>query len=336
VHCGKRIDALGSVTRRSGFVAFLALALVELGGSALASPARPSPQNESQAVFKSGVEVVRVAVAVRDDRGRVVRHLKQADFEVFDAGVASVIQDFYVGDSPISLAVLLDISGSMAVGGNMDRARTAVSFATMNLGQKGDEAALYTFDSKLQEVVPFTEELTRIQRVTLEGKPWGVTSLYDAIGKTAESVAERQNRHRAILVVTDGVDTGSSLTPGQVSAIASSIDVPVYLLVVVNPLDHPGGPQSVTPSEERAADTVSLADLSRWTGGDMRIVSVPAQMSIAVRDLFDELRYQYLITFAPGTRPGWHPIEVRTPRKKGLVVHARSGYVSSPARNGRS
>jgi len=317
----------------------MALTLMELGGPALASPARPSsatPQEESQALFKTGIEVVRVAVAVRDNRGRVVRNLTQSDFQVLDAGVASVIQDFYVGDSPISLAVLLDISGSMAVGGNMDRARTAVSFATMNLGQKGDEAALFTFDSKLQEVVPFTEDLARIQRVTLEGKPWGATSLYDAIGATARTVGERQNRHRAILVITDGVDTGSSLSPGQVSEIASSIDVPVYLLVVVNPLDHPGGPESVAPTEDRAADTVSLADLSRWTGGDMRVVSVPAQMSIAVRDLFEELRYQYLISFVPGARPGWHPIEVRTPRKKGLVVHARSGYVSSPSRNGRS
>jgi Ca-activated chloride channel family protein len=317
--------------------ALLTVWLTELGGSALAAPAKPQPlpQDVPQAVFRSGVEVVRVAAAVRDRRGRVVRNLSKADFEVLDSGVSAVIQDFFVGDSAISLAVLLDISGSMAVGGNMDRARDAVSVATMNLGQKGDEAALFTFDSKLQEVVPFTEDLVRIHRVALQGKPWGVTSLYDAIGATAQSVGERANRHRALLVITDGVDTGSTMSAGHVSAIASAIDVPVYLLIVVNPLDHPGGAYAVNPSEARAADTASLADLSRWTGGDMRVASVPAQMSAAVRDLFAELRYQYLITFEPGSRPGWHPVEVRT-RKKNLVVHARSGYVSSPSRNGRS
>ena len=50
------------------------------------------------------------------------------------------------------------------------------------------------------------------------------------------------------------------------------------------------------------------------------------------RDLFAELRYQYVITFEPGTRPGWHPLEVRT-RNKNLTVHARSGYITGPARS---
>jgi Ca-activated chloride channel family protein len=326
-----------AVQRDRAVRALLAVLLLDLGGSAVAAPARlaPAAQDASQPVFRAGVEVVTVATAVRDRRGRVVKNLSTDDFEVFDSGVVTAIRDFFVGDSPISLAVLLDISGSMAIGGNMDRARDAVSMATMNLGQKGDEAALFTFDSKLREVVPFTQELDLLHRVSLEGKPWGVTSLYDAVGSAAQSVGERLNRHRALLVISDGVDTASTLTPGQVSAIASSIDVPVYLLRVVNPLDHPGGTFEATPSEARAASSVSLADLSRWTGGDLRIVSVPAQMSLAVRDLFLELRHQYLITFEPGVRAGWHPIEIRT-RKKDLVVHARSGYVSSPSRNGRS
>ncbi len=286
-------------------------------------------------MFRTGVEVVTVAAAVRDRRGRVVRGLGRDDFEVLDTGVVAPIQDFFVGDSPISLGVLLDISGSMAIGGNIDRARDAVAVATMNLSQAGDEASLFTFDSKLQEVVPFTEDLARLRRVALEGKPWGVTSLYDAIHATAQSVGTRLNRHRAVLVITDGVDTGSTLSPGQVSAVASGIDVPVYLLVVVNPLDHPGGAFEAKASAGQAASRSALADLSRWTGGDLRVASVPAHLSLAVRDLFLELRHQYLLTFQPGSRAGWHPIEVRT-RKKNAVVHARSGYVSSPMRNGRS
>src|SRR5688572_16847430 len=106
-------------------------------------PARPEPQ----ATFKSGVEVVTVSVAVRDDEGKVIQNLTKADFEVFDSGFKRDIRDFFVGDSPVSLAILLDISGSMAVGGNMDRAREAVGVATMNLHSGKDEAALFTFDS---------------------------------------------------------------------------------------------------------------------------------------------------------------------------------------------
>jgi VWFA-related protein len=243
------------------------------------------------------------------------------------------IRDFYVGETPISLAILLDISGSMAVGGNMDRARTAVSLATMNLRSNSDEAALFTFDSQLQQVVGFTTDLEHIRRVSLRGTPWGKTSLYDAIGQTARLVSERSNRHRALLVITDGVDTGSRMTAPQVSAIASEIDVPVYLLTVVNPLDHPGGEFAVLQSDSRTAETATLADLARWTGGDMRISSVPSESAVAVQDLFSELRHTYLITFEPGVRPGWHPIEIRT-RKKSLIVHARSGYMSGPSRSG--
>jgi Ca-activated chloride channel family protein len=291
-----------------------------------------APAQQPQATFKSGVDLVTLSVAVRTDNGKVVRDLQKSDFTVLDSGRPAKIVDFYVGDSPISLAILLDISGSMAVGGNMDRAREAVNVATMSLRTRTDEAALFTFDSELRQVVGFTKDLEHIRRVSLKGTPWGKTSLYDAIGDTATSVSERANRHRALLVITDGVDTGSRLTAAQVSSIASSIDVPVYLLTVVTPLDHPGTEFEVA-SDGRSTQTATLDDLARWTGGDMRIASTPAHISVAVQDLFTELRHQYLISFEPGDRPGWHPLEIRT-RKKSLVVHARGGYMSGPSRSG--
>jgi len=210
----------------------------------------------------------------------------------------------------------------------MDRARDAVRTVLARLAARGDEAAFYTFDSKLQEVVTFTTDLSRIRAVSLAGRPWGMTSLYDAIAATAKSAAERQNRHRAVLVITDGVDTGSRMKPQEVSGIASSIDVPVYLLTVVNPLDHPGGEYSVIEAAGEHSSVASLSDLARWTGGDMRICSMPEHTAAAVDDLFNELRYQYLITFEPGTAPGWHPLEIRT-QKKNLVVHARGGYMAA-------
>ena len=301
--------------------------------SAPPAPSQPPSPQGSQAIFKSGVEAVSISVAVRDESGRVVRGLKKTDFEVFDSGVRREMKDFYVGDSPISLALLLDISGSMAVGGNMDRAREAVSVATMSLRDGRDEAALFTFDSELREVVSFTSDVAHIHRVSLKGKPWGKTSLYDAVAESARAVAGRSNRHRALFVITDGVDTGSKLTAPQVSGIASSIDVPVYLLRVVNPLDHPGGELEVIETDGRTVRAATLADLARWTGGDMRTTSVPAHTSMAIQDLFEELRYQYVITIEPGARPGWHPIEVRA-RKKDLVVHARGGYIAGPSRSG--
>ena len=295
------------------------------------APSSGSTGQRPAVTFKTGVEVVSVAAAVRDRRGRVVRDLKKSDFEVLDGGMPRDIRDFYAGEAAISLAVLLDISGSMAVGGNIDRARHAIAVVTGMLNDTGDEAALFTFDATLREVVAFTKDLDRIRSVSLEGRPWGLTSLYDAVAQAARTVGERANRHRALLVVTDGVDTGSRLTPPQVSGIAASIDVPVYLLTVVTPLDHPGGELSVIDIDGATGSTATLADLAHWTGGDLRVASAPAHTVVAVRDLFTELRYQYLITFEPDPRPGWHPLEIRT-RNDNLTVHARGGYMSGPTR----
>ena len=304
-----------------------------LGASPLAqATSTAAPRQEPTITFKAGVELVTVTAAVRDRRGRIVRDLQSSDFEVLDTGAVRDMRDFYSGEAPISLALLLDISGSMAVAGNIDRARHAITLAMGMLNGNDDEAALFTFDSKLREVVSFTKDVDKIKRVSLEGRPWGMTSLYDAIGAAAQTVGERANRHRALLVITDGVDTGSRMSAPEVSGIASSIDVPVYLLTVVSPLDHPGGEYAVLAVDDASTNTATLSDLARWTGGNMKVASAPAHTLEAIRDLFAELRYQYVITFEPGTRPGWHPLEVRT-RNKDLTVHARSGYITGPARS---
>jgi VWFA-related protein len=315
-------------TRR---IACLALVAGTMGALSpvFAQGSATQPGSGPQVIFRASVEVVTVSASVRDKNGKVVKNLRQADFEVLDSGAPVVVRDFFAGESPISLAILLDISGSMAVGGNMDRAREAISMVTMSLRDGADEAALFTFDTSLRRVFDFTTDLSTLNRTNLGGTPWGKTSLFDAAGDTAGHVAGRSNRHRALLVLTDGVDTGSRLTAAQVSGIASSIDVPVYLLVVVNPADHPDGEFEAKPVATKEAEQASLVDLARWTGGDTHFASVPSHTSVAVQSLMSELRHQYLITFEPGVRAGWHPLEVRT-RKKNLIVHARGGYVAAP------
>lgn len=295
------------------------------------APASGAAELQDAVTFRGGVDLVTATISVRDRKGRVIRNLKQADFEIIDSGVSREIKSFESGESPISLAVLLDISGSMAVGGNMERARGAVGIAMAALRAGSDEAALFTFDSTLREVVGFTADLDRVKRLGLEGRPWGQTSLFDAVAETARVVAARTNRHRAVFVITDGVDTGSRLKAPEVSAIASSIDVPVYLLTVVHPLDHPGGDFGVLQADTRSTETATLADLARWTGGDMRIASIPEHTAAAIADLFAELRHQYLISFEPGEREGWHPLEIRA-RKNDLIVRARSGYFAGRQR----
>jgi Ca-activated chloride channel family protein len=324
---GKSIETTARVTKRTLIPTVLGILLAT---TLYGAPASGAAEAQEQVTFRGGVDLVTATISVRDRRGRVITDLKQADFEIIDDGAPRPIQTFESGESPVSIAILVDISGSMAVGGNIQRARTAVTVAMAALRNGSDEAALFTFDSKLQEIVSFTSDLARLRRVRLEGKPWGQTSLFDAVAETARLVADRPHRHRAVFVITDGVDTGSRLKAPEVSAIASSINVPVYLLTVVNPLDHPGGDFSVL-TETKAAESATLADLARWTGGDMRIASMPEHTASAIVDLFFELRHQYLISFEPGEREGWHPLEIRA-RKNDLIVRARSGYMAGRPR----
>jgi len=310
--------------------------ILTLSGLVASSAGPLATAQEPSTTFRSGIEAVSVSALVRNQRGKVVKNLKPTDFVVVDAGVVRQISDFYVGDAAVSLAVLLDISGSMAIGGNMDRARAAVNVALAKLQNGRDEAALYTFDSALQEVRPFTTQLRRITSVSLEGTPWGTTSLYDAIAVAARRAAERRNPHRAVLVITDGVDTASRMTPPQVSYAASTIDVPVYLLVVSNPLNDPEHRLTVVEASDehvQRPNTATLADLSRWTGGEMALSSEAEDADKALGELMGNLRHKYVISFEPGDRPGWHPLEIRT-RNKNLIVHARSGYFAGPARTG--
>jgi VWFA-related protein len=155
--------------------------------------------------------------------------------------------------------------------------------------------------------------------------PFGKTSLFDAIAETGRRVALMGGTRRAVVALTDGADNASSMSPAEVSALASAIDVPVYVVLIVPPQDQTGSPEHL---EERLTAELRgrLGNLARWTGGAIFAATGPAQASLAARQIVNELRHQYLIAFEPGDRPGWHPIEVRTTRKD-VVVRTRSGYV---------
>jgi hypothetical protein len=120
------------------------------------------------------------------------------------------------------------------------------------------------------------------------------------------------------VVFTDGVDTRSRQTAEQVSAIASGIDIPVYIVAVMSAVDD--------PRREREGEVGGpLTNLARLTGGEFFTTSAPAHASVAARQIVEELRHQYLLAFEASTRPGWRPLEVRA-RDSDLTVRARAGY----------
>lgn len=310
------------------------LGLLLLSAPAVAGQRAVGPVTRDAApVFSSGVDMVTVNASVRDSRGRLVRGLACRDFRLVDSGFGRPIRSVFESDAPLRIAVLLDMSGSMAVDGNISRARRAVRTVIGSLRPGRDEAALFSFDTALREVVPFTGDLARFDQADLAGRPYGRTSLYDAVADTATLVGRSGDRHGALLVVTDGVDTGSRRTVEEVSGVASAIAVQVHLLTVGGVLDRRDGPGGAG-GPDSAALSATLADLARWTGGSVRATGGEGDMLDAVAELLPGLRYQYVVTFRPGFRRGWHPIELRTVDDR-LTVHARRGYVAGRAKLGR-
>jgi Ca-activated chloride channel homolog len=287
-------------------------------------------QDPPQAVFKSSVDLVRVAAVVRDRKGHFVQDLTSRDFEVLDGGERRPISDFRRDLTGVSIAFLFDVSGSMEVSQKIAFSREAATHVLSWLEPDRDEAAVFTFDTQLNQIMPFTSGVKTLPTELDSIRPFGATSLHDAIAATAERVGSRQGRRRAVVVFTDGNDNWSRLTPGQVSGLASSIDVPVYVFGIVPPIDDPAA-DIAGASAERSSLAGPLSDLATWTGGHVFVASSPAQRSLAARQIVDELRHQYLIAFESSGKPGWHPLVVRM-RTKDLTVRARSGYIAGQSR----
>jgi Ca-activated chloride channel homolog len=285
-------------------------------------PAAPQTPIAGQPTFRGGVDLVTIRAIVRDGKGRPITNLTAKDFELIDNGASVPIQAAEQDSGPVGLALLFDISGSMDIDERFSRARETSYFLLSGLRNREDEAAIFAFDSGLHVVQPFTTELDRLRGSLSSFSPWGMTSIHDAIASASRSMDARATKRRALVVLTDGFDTASKLGAAEVSRIASSIDLPVYLVAVVPSIDDPREHE-----DGNRALVGDLADLARWTGGELFVATSTPEASIIARQVVSELRQQYLIAFPPGQKPGWHSIDVRV-RRKGYTVQARGGYVA--------
>jgi Ca-activated chloride channel family protein len=310
------------------------LAVLTVGLVMGLAPARPARvlANDGQGAkptFKASVDLVSLTAVVRDRRGQIIRNLSREDFEIFDAGVPRPIVEFAPAeDGPVSLAILFDTSGSMGLSRNLEH---GVALAEQVLGllrPAMDEVAVYAFDSGLREMQGFTTDLETIRRTYRSLDAYGTTALYDAIGTVASRLDERPHRRRALVVVTDGLDTASRRSAAEVAGVASASDVPVYV-VIVGPEAADEVREARTGFQAEAAGPFGhLGNLAYWTGGAFYAGRGPAAASVAARAILAELRHQYLLAFE-SAGPGWRPVDVRL-RRRELTVRARSAYQATP------
>ena len=161
--------------------------------------------------------------------------------------------------------------------------------------------------------------------------PFGSTALHDALDKAAHDIASHGEGRRAVVVITDGIDTSSQKTAEEVIARSRALDVPIYAVTVVSPLDDPSSQRvrgrGATPGRRpRAAEP--LAALRRACRGAPRsAVSDFGGLRAAAQQIALELKHQYRLGYDPPEGPPrFRRVEVRTTRK-GVFVRTRSGYV---------
>jgi Ca-activated chloride channel homolog len=288
------------------------------------STAAQDPVTASTQTFRSTVDLVTIQASVRDARGRLVSGLTTTDFEVRDNGqlrpILSVRAD---RQSPLNLAVVVDMSGSMGFGPKIAMARQAYNSILAQLHQDQDEVALFTFDSSLHERSDFTRDFGGLKNGLADFEPFGTTSLYDATAAAARRLADRSGTHKAIIVLTDGIDTSSRMNAADASGLASSIDVPVFVVATVPVIDQ----RLLMEASERstASTTADMRDLAEWTGGQLVFASSISETAVAASSLIDALRQQYILAIEAANGREWRRLDVRVKRPS-ATVKARSGY----------
>lgn len=282
------------------------------------------PDTPPQQTFRSTVDVVTIQASVRDARGRSLQGLTARDFEVRDNGQLRPLLSLRADQrSPLSLAFLVDMSGSMGVGPKIDLARRAFDALLSQLRQGEDEAGVFTFDASLHERQDFTGDVRKLQNALADFRPFGTTSLYDATASIARRLADRSGARKAIVVLTDGIDTSSALTATEVSGLASSIDVPVYVVATVPPLDQ--RPMIEATDRTARSGAVDLRDLAEWTGGRLVFASSFGEATVVAAHLVNEVRQQYVLAIEAAGAREWRRLEVRV-KQPSAIVKARSGY----------
>jgi len=269
-------------------------------------------------VVRVNTDLVVLNITVTDKAGQYVKGLKASDFKVYEDGVevqTNMIASFSLHESPYAAVVLLDSSGSMEARFSLARS-AAIRF--LDGLRPEDVAAVYRFDSKVERVQEFSGGRD-LAPMAYAIRAKGMTTLNDAIVEASKTLAERPEVRKAIVVLSDGMDTFSKASGDKAVESALAVGASIYA-VDMSTLELAG--------TTRRQSALSLKGFAEKTGG--RFVETPG--GPALRDAFtgiaDELGHQYTISYRPMNkkRDGkWRTLEVKVTRAD-LTVRTRKGY----------
>lgn len=300
-----------------------------------AGEALPPPSPDGASVMHIRVQRAALAVVVRDKEGNYVSGLTKDDFVLKEDGkavpIGRVAQD---KELPLTIGLLVDTSGSQVNYIQNERKATDLFFRSM-LTRDIDRAFLVRVDYNVDQLMGMTnskEALLRgLQKLEAPHEyhhpGGGGTLLYDSICAVSQSITSKEQGRRAMIVLTDGVDSGSTATLKQAIGCAQRADTVVYTILYT---EKPDSNQAYNGRGEPVPGMVGrqvLDILSSMTGGRSFIVRPNVSLEKIYAQLEEELRSQYQLVFRPpNPEPNkYHTIELAAKNKK-LQVQTRTGY----------
>jgi Ca-activated chloride channel homolog len=256
--------------------------------------------------------LVLVPVAVTDYTIRFVLCLDKDNFSVLEDGKPQKVSQFSGEDAPLSVGLLVDISGSM--GEKLEISRRAVGqfLQTMNAQ---DEAFLVEFSDRAELIVPFTHHTDEIENKVKSLESRGLTALLDAVYLGLDEMKKARNPRKALLVISDGGDNNSRYTSQEIRDLVKQADIQIYSMGVFEAFPFLG----ITAAE--LSGPRLLTEISQQTGGRVFAATNSDDLPRIARTIGVELRNQYVLAYAPenGERDGkYRHIDVKLKAPAGL------------------
>jgi len=281
--------------------------------------------------FEVDVNLVNVTATVTDKKGNLVKGLTREDFELYEDGKRQeIVHTAADENAPLSLAIILDTSGSMV--DKIDDARDALKHFLASINPKS-ESCVFQFETIVRLVQDFTPDPKKLGNALESLYADGATAMYDAVSQAVIKLKEGQFSKKAILLITDGNDTVSKNSFKEVREELQRSDVLIYVIGIGHGERGSYGHGSIGGAGDEVNKKV-LEDFTKDTGG--RTFIVKGAHVVKGKDVIDEaaravakdLYYQYILAYVSSNESGngdWRKIKVKVKKKK-VHVLARRGY----------
>ncbi|HEV7681291.1 MAG TPA: VWA domain-containing protein [Pyrinomonadaceae bacterium] len=294
-------------------------------------PNSPAPTGQKtdfgQGPVITNTDLITVTVTVTDTYGRYVSGLGKGAFTILDEKKPQEITYFSDDDSPVSVGVIFDVSGSMG-GDKIKRARDALS-KFVQTSHNMDEYFLIAFNSRAQLLLDKTRDGNQVLDKLTFVQTKNNTALYDACYLGVEKVQRGAHPKRALLLISDGQDNNSRYTFGELRRLLKESDVTLYGIGILSGSD--------AGSSMGMEGQGILDELASVSGGKAFFPRSNAEMDDIFEQIALELRHQYSIGYKPvdfANDGRWHKIKVRVTPPRGLprlFVRSKEGYYAVPS-----